>query len=649
MPLDYNGIPEFSRKRELRLQNVPRAQLDAFLETSQDDESPEDEMFDNVARTFIKGEVLKDGIANMNPAGFVPVEEEASVIASIQRVNPGAESYLRITFGMFKEACEHIASRANSIDEDFLVNFNIIDPNLQASTVTTKYKEVNKDGSDWISAFLERLSPVAGLLIAGKLVDMYMAGAPQLGVDSLGGSGEMKTWSLQGLPAAIAILIELGLTLKSFNDIYGDSPSIPPEARQQFDELYNNPGRREKILRDAGYNYDALKSNQKFNDYKAIKDYAVSYITRNDGNLNFDHWLTFAQVVDSQTVVKSVAAMAPTFSGKWRKFYDTNPEAGTQEETEILVSEQTANDLEGIVGASLNASIAGYVNNTVDLMSKQYEKTYLSLYYTVDPAVICCLVWFLGPMDTSSLREISRILKIATMPANVRFSFASVIDTNYLLTTLLGMIGYYISWIMDNTLRRLYEKMLGVPPGLLVETERACLGLGVLFDLIEKAFNVALEYLEGIIKNLQMETSKIGQRLDDTTTIIAERRGTGTITALLDVVVDKIDAVQAFCTEEPEDPQITAEALADKTLDFVSTGLPKLFPVIEISESDRRKHFRNIPSFTIEGTGLEVPGTDESGEIVELESTGTDGCSSASNTSKGIALGQKLAAAIRGN
>ena len=154
MGLDYSGIPEFSRDRDLFISSLSDNLLSSAIEEDSRD-SIEDRIFDDVARTYLKGEALKEALGNMDQAGFIPVESMSKVISSIQRVNPDADSYDVITFGLFKEACEFLHSRSTSMNEEFLGAYNIIDPDLQAQTITSVHKSTTKDsGDDWISDFL---------------------------------------------------------------------------------------------------------------------------------------------------------------------------------------------------------------------------------------------------------------------------------------------------------------------------------------------------------------------------------------------------------------------------------------------------------------------------------------------------------------
>ena len=579
----------------------------------------------------------------MDSAGFIPVEDQASVVASIQRLYPGADSYYLITFGQFQKACEFLADRSQAFDEDFILKLDVIDPKLEHTTITKTHKSVSDDGNDWISSFLEALSPFAGLIIAGKMMQLYSSFAPEEGVDSNGAFGESRSQGLIAAPIAIALLIELGLSVIEYKKLYGKN--TPTHIDQHFDELSNDPAKREKILTEAGYDYSALRANQKFNDHRAIKEYALRYISIHSDQLNYDHWISYSHVVDSQILVRSAAAMAPTFSGKWRQYYGLgNNEVTT--ETQIFESNSTIN---GPLAVTLNNALAGYLSSLNLNISGSYDGIYQALSYRVDPHLICCLVWFLGPMSLDTLKKISQVLRLSTLQINGEFGdfFSYLAESTS--TILLSMMSYYLSVILDRLLHALYEKIFALTDNDILDALKICLGFEIVLNGIAYALNSVLRFLEDLFDQLRALLNKLVNKSKTTANLIVERRGMYSIIKLIEAVIAQADTIQHICPVDNKDNtnQFANQDITDRTLDFVAINLPNLYPVLDMPESDRRKHFSEIKPVTLSRLGFEIPGTDENGQPDVFIKKPAE-CGSESAAVKGVTLGQRLADKLKG-
>lgn len=642
MPLDYQGVPQFSRERSLFLSRIDTNQLSTFVEKQTLTKTPADTVFDEITKLFIKGEVLKNGLANMNPAGFIPVEAGASVITSIQRLYPGNDNYQSITFGMFKTACEAVAERYSALDENFILNFNAVDPKLENSSVTVTHKSIKIDSSDWLTQFLDRLSPFAGMLIAGKMADLSFLISPQLDVNSEGGTGAFKSWGAQGTPVAISLLIELGFGIYEYNRTFKNHSNIPNEVHQAMQSLHNDPAKREQILTDAGFDYSSLKSNQSYNDSKAIKDYALAYISRNQDNLNFHHWIAYSQVVQSQSIVRSVTAMAPTFSNKWRKFYKIGSTTDTQ--IDVLTVSEEVTGLE----IALNNSLSSYIGHLNDELSQSYNNIYQSFVYQVDPKLICCLVWFLGPIDLDSLKKLSTILTIASTAASFNPA-AMLIDIGEgVMVSLTNMLCYYLNIVLDQVIRQISLKLFNIPPLEIDLFVRYCLGINLVFNALEFALNYIIGFIESILDYLHSIARKLSSRQNLLSVSNANSRALMTLKAFIDHIISSISAVQPLCEDKHSGASISNDQIADQTFNFVTAALPQLFPVIQLSESDKRKHFSNLRPFDLPALGIEVPGTTPQGASTVYTKGSPTECGSENSAVKNIELGKRFADYLRG-
>lgn len=633
MGLDYSGIPSFSRERDLFLKSITRDALEPFVE--EDTEAPiEDRLFDDVARTFLKGEALKEALGDMDKAGFIPVEPLSKVIASLQRLDPKSEDYTVITFGMFKEACEYLHDSSTNLNEEFLGTFNVIDPNLQDSTITTTHKSSTNDGGDWISAFLIGGSAIAGLMIAGYLNDLYISAVGK----ATAPDNEFKQWGAQGLFVAVALLIELGVTYLAILEQYKDSSSVSQEVKDAFKDLDKDPAKRKVLLDDAGYNYDALLKNQKHNDYNAVKEYSIEYIKRQQDQSKYHHWVSWMSVVSNQGMLKHSLAMAPTFSKKWYDFSEN------KEEDEDSTLEQAADK----TISTFNNGLKSYISSLLSLSNDTYDNLYATFNFQLDERILCCMLYFLGPLDTSTLKLISKILKLMLLRVNIDIGQLLAFLLDETLTSILNMAATYASKLISEIYENIMKIFFSLPENDLMAILKLCIGIDWLFKIIDILLREIIDFVDTLLDQLRSCIQLISGKTKGMSSSIADNRVILTIASMLDTISAKIEEANAICAVKTEDkdlPFIDNYSAADAAIEFVSIEMPKLFPVMKMSEENSRKYFRNISGFNTSMLDIEIPGTDSLGKQkrpLAFSDPVTD-CANESNASESIALGRKLA------
>lgn len=649
MGLDYKGVPEFSRQRDLLLKKINADEIDAPVRRRPDD-PVEDKIFDDIARVYLKGEALLGALGDMNPAHFIPVEPESTVVTSLQRVDPEAESFLVITFGQFKEACEFVANRGQSIDEDFLMSFNIVDPDLEDKVFKRHYQSINSSGDDWISQFLVGGAALAGLMLAGFMTDIFGTLLPRSTVESTSSGNEPKQWFLQGGPVGVALLIELGLNFLALNALFGDSQTLTDDVKGLFEKMDADPAERKKVLSEAGYDYDSLAANQRFNDYKAIKAYALNYISRRPETAQYDHWVAWLQTFETQSMVKNSLALAPTYSSKWRDFRDQGAETGKSGEESII--NNTDGDEENEITASLSISVKNYLSSILTLSSDSYDKQFAAFQFQLDERTLCCLIYFLGPMDASTLKTISKILKLFLLKLSLNLQDLLAFLTEGVLTAILSMLVGYANQFLDKIIGKVFDALFSLPDSDIDAAIKLCAGLDFLFRIFDQALQAVFAMVQQIIDQLQLHITQATQKSAAGASIYADRRAVMTIVALLDAIADKLDQVKDICGGDPEaNNSITLDddQAAEAAVAFVVNELPLLFPTLQMPDDLRRKHFSSSRGFTTTSLELNVPGSDENGmpEDVFEGSDPVADCSRESSATQSVVLGQKLAEAFR--
>jgi len=608
MSLDYSGIPNLDRNRKVFTEVPTRNQLDSALSKESPSVDEEDILFDDVIRTFLKGEALKEAIGNMDPNGFIPVEEESSVRASIQRLFPDSSPSV-ITFGMFKEACDAVAQANLNLNEDWILKYNITDPKLDHAAVITKFKDIDKSGNDWITAFLDMLSPFAGILIAGALNDIWLLASKSMGIDTHGDTGEIKSFAAGGVPFAIALLVEIGWTLYEFNALFKDS-KLPEDIKNNIEKMSSDPKERRRILEENGIDYSKMQRNQRYNDYEAIRNYSLTYIQRHQDNLNYHHWVCYSQVAESQVLTRSAASMAPAFSDKWRKLYKIGSTGVAQASTTITeVGEENILTPEAVpyVKSAINTKLSGYIKSLNSKFNTAYNEIYQSLNFEIDPCLVCCLVHFFGKMNTDILKRLSTLLRIAGLSFTASLAEILARLMEGFIIGILNMLVSYLSQLIDSLVRKISAELQEVLP-LFNDSRWRCLGIppimlgiDIAVEYIFEIFIDILKALEGVI--IALESGSKNWALNS-----ASSKLLATMAVWIDKLANKIDSAQTLCSIESSIDDATSDTLVSIAID-----MDKLYPVMKMAEEEKRKHFADIPSIDLEYLGTEIPGTDSNG------------------------------------
>jgi hypothetical protein len=656
MGLDYSGKPQRGFKRVLKdtLNNLTDTDPSFFKEDPVDDI---DGIFNDLAKTLIKGSKLKAGLGDMNPAAFIPVEEGATVKASLQRMYPTG-TYDRITFGQFKEACEFIASRNSAIDEEFLLQFEFVDPKAIHVELNSKHKGQGKKGKDWITQFLEALVPMAGVMLASYVLDV--GGINQSKPPTPDGENTgTQTQQQKGIGSStgLALLIEMGMTYLVFSQTLPDADSIlTDELEGEYNRLRDDPAARREQLESVGYDYDALIQNKKFDDYKAIKIYCLDYISSRENDVSYDHWIAWANVVENQELVSGSLAMAPMFSKKWKIFSETNDPAifsssseNTEEEFGLLGDlEQLGDDIADTFNQGAVTGLKNYFGSVLTVSNDHYNKAAQTFSMQIDARLMCCIVWFLGPLDTSALKKITELLRLLALTTKVNWKDLLSRILHDAMAPVLNMIVAYVNKIINGFFNDLIDKLFNIKNEDWAIAISKCIGLETLFDILEQAILHIVKYLNDLVKELNALLDKLNGKATALIEMSAERRWMVTLAALIDSIVDKIDKAMETCqAPEDVDPAAANNTAAGAAVDFVSTELPTLYPILNLSEDVRRKFFSDVPSYKTKNLNLEVPGFGPNGEIEEFSrDEAVADCGEGGRALQGILIGQKIADSI---
>lgn len=640
MGLDYNGIPKFSRERDLFLNRLDNRDISSFID-EEDKSTFEDRIFDDVARTYLKGEALKEALGEMLKAGFIPVEPTSKVVASLQRLDPAADNYTTITFGMFKEACEYLHGTSTKLNEDFLGSYAVIDPELQDKEIISTHTSSTNDGSDWISAFIAGGSAIAGIMLAGYMADLFNVSVPR----ATAPSNEVKQWGAQGLLVGVALLIELGLTYLAIQEEFSNSNTLGKEVKDAFSDLDKDPAKRKELLTEAGYDYDLLRKNQEHNDYNAVKNYSIEYIKSLKDQSKYHHWVSYISVISNQGMVKHALAMAPTFSDKWSRFAQDSSEVGLSPED---VEFDALKEAEERTKTTFNNGLKSYISSLVSTTNDTYNNMYAAFNFQLDERVLCCMIYFLGPLESDVFAQMSDILKLFLLRFNIDFNQLLAFLLDETLTSILNIAATYTSKLISEISEQIMDVFFRLPKGDLEAMLKLCIGIDILYRIVDAALRALVEAIEEVFVQLRYAIQMISGKTKAMSFWIAEQRTALTISSMLASIAHKLEEANQICATKTEDkdlPFINNFGAAEAAIEFVSIEMPDLFPVMKMSEENSRKYFRNVPGFQLPSMNIEVPGTDSTGKQLRplaFSDPVTD-CANESNASESIALGRKFA------
>ena len=273
--LEYRGTPELDRKRLLREEPFLEHNQDKTLKKDRTRVESTTDLFQDLAAVYLKGEVLKRHLGEMNPLGFIPIEEHADKVsaAAVRFDDHQSLHGKQITYGMWQKAIDSIV---NSNWEVRRLYLNIKVPiGFEAQNLALDKAEQPEEDDDWLSQFLNGLG-IAGLILAffGESIFDWSIWSTLSSEE-----GAAKAVALARIPPGVAFLIELGLKawqiIQMFKQLNPDMPDI-----ESIVEEMEDPANRRKAFESVGIDYDSFVANQTVPDSRVLIEYVSDYFAR---------------------------------------------------------------------------------------------------------------------------------------------------------------------------------------------------------------------------------------------------------------------------------------------------------------------------------------------------------------------------------
>lgn len=588
--LEYNGVPEFSRKRKLTETNIELAstgQLEDLKPPVIDQRDQDtDGLFKRLAETYIKGEALRRGLSKMEPAQFIPIDQEAnSVIAATSRLfkSESLEGKV-ITYSMYQKSVDYITDKKWEVRRTYFRPSNIIS---KESSTTKTSETINSGSKNFLKDFFDH-NGIAGSILAMLVLSPFQNIIFQaLGVEE----GAKTTQSIQ-VPAGIALFIELGIKAERIAKIFKTANIGTPLVEQQIVRM-ENPDERAAALSEFGIDYGDLKKSMELTDHEAIINYVSEYYARYGGlaapnsHLTIDHWIAYLQVSQNQHVLRGALNIADAYSEDFSNIREPNR---LQDPIADANSLSSRNDK-----SKISIQLASATRAMRERSNDMYDNIINSLMYQVSDDAICCLVSIFGAFkDTDLMKTIASLLRLLAVDLGgeiVRLdNLARQFLSNFFASAIFELYSD-VERLLEKILHKLVKLFTVDIPGL-----EKCVGLLTVGWAMMESVNLLFNHIKDLLKEIMSLIHAYGQPGSGSWTIAADRRHLLGIARILEVMAAKLD-VASVCDNKIANPQAPITSIEAKDIvagEVVHTILDGSPPSVQLTNQEIEKYFPNV-------------------------------------------------------
>ena len=336
MDIEYQGRKDFSRPRKLsETESLPHFQ--DKVETNafgvEDERSiAADVLFTDLAKTYLKGKVLLEGLSKMDPAQFIPIEEFAdSTRASAIRLDKdSSKDGSIITYSLYQASIDKILEKKWELRGD-VINIRL-PASLSQQTVETSQKlSGTSNATSLIKEFINQngiITTIIGMLTISPFQTLIF--------QALTVEEGAKGVQMAQIPAGIALFLEIGIKAERIISIMKNANLATPLVEQQVVDLAGSEAKRAEALTLVGLDYNEFKKSQEFQDSENIVNYVSEYyrryggLDRLGGHLSIDHWVAYLHVAQNQQTIRGALNTSHLFSPKFQSIkqqYTATPPA----------------------------------------------------------------------------------------------------------------------------------------------------------------------------------------------------------------------------------------------------------------------------------------------------------------------------------
>lgn len=603
MNINYNGRPDFSRPRKLtEVESVDyfNDNLYGGFTGESEKDAYTDRLFTNLARVYLKGEVLKNGLSRMDPAQFIPIDDSADAVraAAVRLASDESELGTIITYSMYQRAID------KTLERKWEMRGTIIEGQVPASSYESISQTNKKESGGFdkygtvLKEFVEQNGIIATLLSV-YTSSLFMADIFQgMTVENAAKGIQASKW-----PIGIVIFLEIGIKAERIIRMLKDAKVNIPNIEDLTNQLEQSPDARAEAFAGIGIDYDDFKKSQEYKDSDTIVRYVSDYCTRfggldrPNGQLTLDHWVAYAQVAQNQQILRGGLNTSSLFSPKfisYRDLVDPPLSQSLPQQQGLFAGAGTRLDKKALI---LN-ELASMVQSSSSMSDRMYDDI-LSVFSSVDAIlsdqILCCVVQIFGTLgDPDLLRALSYVLKMLAIGFGSELSRAFNSVLRLLSTLLVDAIFELIA-----KLNQFYQKILAKLSDIFtvkIDNYPACTIVLSIGWAILASIDALFKQIMTLLKELANYISAWGTFANFKWELTADRRLLLGIARVLEMLAGKLEMANACALPQRNvTTQIGEFDNPDTTIDeaiFSIIGYRE--PSIEIKTEDINKHFPNI-------------------------------------------------------
>ena len=599
MSIDYNGRKPFSRDRKLfetesLEQFQDRIEKNAF---GQEDERGKatDELYSDLAKTYLKGRVLRDALSKMDPAQFIPIEEfaDSTRAAAIRIAREISKDGDIITYSMYQKAVDTILERKWEIRATVL-DLQIPASSAQNAEETKALISNTKNSSPLLKEFISEngiVTTIIGMLTISPFQTIIF--------QALGVEEGAKGIQLSQIPAGIALFLEIGIKPERIKSILKDSKISTPLVEEQIDVLANSDVARSNAMSGIGIDYDEFKKSQEFTDCEDIVNYVSQYygryggLDRPNGHLSIDHWVAYLRVAQNQQTLRGALNTSHKFSQKFQNIKDVNS-IGVQDNQDPNIFNSDSKKTSKIFTQLASAVVVlKETSNTI------YDDIANSFTYYLTDRDLCCLVQIFGEIANPKLMQtIASLLRILSVDIG-----GSIVNIQSMLARLLANLAQDALFELMANVNEFYYKIAHkITKAFTVDIQgfEACSAMLPLGWSLLNAVNTIFEQANKLLKEISSIIGDVGNNQSGEWEAAADRRHLLGIARLLEVLAFRLDLANTCDTsrsgttssiDQINDPK----AYMNEAIFDILGSAP---PVIAFSEEDRGRYFPEVKKTT---------------------------------------------------
>lgn len=593
MSIDYQGRKDFSRPRKLVEKDVTLEQYQDRIEVNafgavDEREVAVDELFTDLAKTYLKGRVLQQGLSKMDPAQFIPIEEFADTArAAAKRLDMTAsEDGEVITYSLYQKAVDKILAKKWELRGEVMAMK--VPASVSQQSVECAHKV---SGSENFGSLLKEFISQNGIIstIMGMLtLSPFQTVIFQPMTVEEGAKGVQ----VAQIPAGIALFLELGIKAERIISILRDSSLATPLVELQIAELSSSESARASALKTIGIDYDEFKKSQEFQDSEAIVSYVSEYYTRYGGldrpggHLTIDHWVAYLHVAQNQQMVRGALNTAQVYSPKFQTIKDQF--TFTSEPKDNLFKDQ------GKKTSKIFIQLASATRALKESSNDLYDDIINTFNYQLTDRDLCCLVQIFGAIGNPDLMyTIASLLRI--LATNLS---GELVRLQNLVAKFLANIAQDALFEIASQVNEFYEKVAHkITKAFTVDFDNlpACGGMFSLGWALMHSVRVIFIQINALLREISSIIGDFGLSAPGSWQVSADRRHLLGIARILEVLAGRLSL--ANTCERVSQAGNNVDQFSDPKSDIdqaIFSILGETPPNLVVSDEDVKKHFPNI-------------------------------------------------------